>query len=327
MAVLPACLPFPAIDPVLLKIGPLSVHWYGLGYVIGIIFAWWYGKRLLARPGLWQNNTPPGKPDILDDFILWAALGIIIGGRLGEVLFYHPAEYFANPLSIFAVWRGGMAFHGGFIGTLIAMLLFAWKKSIPVWSLFDVVAAGVPLGLGLVRLCNFINDELWGRAAYGVPWAVCFPAAPADANGNLIPRHPSQLYEAGLEGILLFIVLAVLIFVFKALKKPGLIAGSFTLGYGLCRIIAEFFREPGISFKIGKFDMTMGMALSLPMIIAGLVIIFYALRRCRPDQDNKNDGNNAHTHAARPKRKAAAKPDRAARKIKTRRNRRAEPAL
>jgi len=285
MAALPACLSFPAIDPVLLTIGPLKVHWYGIGYVAGIIFAWWYGKSLLARPALWRHNTPPCPPDMLDDFILWAVLGVIIGGRLGEVLFYHPAQYLADPLSIFAVWRGDMAFHGGFIGTVAAMLLFAWKKSIPVWSLFDIVAAGVPVGIGLVRLCNFINDELWGRAAYGLPWAVCFPAGGVDADGNLIPRHPSQLYEAALEGVLLFVLLAILIFAFKALKKPGLVAGSFTLAYGLFRLIAEFFREPGLVFTIGNRAISMGMLLSLPMILAGLAIIIYALRNRSPDTD------------------------------------------
>jgi len=273
---MPACLPFPNIDPVLLSLGPLQLHWYGLGYIIGIVFAWWYGKRLLSRSGLWPHNQPPCPPAALDDFILWAALGVVIGGRLGEVIFYHPAEYFAHPLSIFAIWNGGMSFHGGFIGTLLAMILFARKRHIPVWSLFDTIAAGVPLGLGVVRVCNFINDELWGRAAYGVRWAVCFPRAPLDANGMMIPRHPSQLYEAGLEGILLLAALAALIFAFHALKKPGLVAGSFTFGYGICRIIAEFFREPGIVFPVGPLNLTMGMALSLPMIIGGLAIIIYA---------------------------------------------------
>lgn len=279
MSAAPACLPFPNIDPVLLALGPVKLHWYGLGYVAGIIFAWWYGKRLLSRPALWKNNTPPCAPDILDDFILWAALGVVIGGRLGEVLFYHPAEYLAAPWSIFAVWNGGMSFHGGFLGTVLAMLLFARKKSIPVWSLFDTIAAGVPVGLGLVRICNFINDELWGRAAAGVPWAVCFPNGGADAAGNLIPRHPSQLYEAALEGALLFAALALLIFAGKALKKPGLIAGCFALGYGLCRLFAEFYRAPELVFPIGGFELTMGMALSLPMILAGCLIILHALRQ------------------------------------------------
>jgi len=274
---MPACLPFPNIDPVIVSLGPLQLHWYGLGYVVGIVFAWWYGKSLLSRPQLWPHNRPPCKPDVLDDFIIWAAIGVVAGGRLGEVFFYHPEEYLSHPLSIFAVWNGGMSFHGGFIGTLLAMIGFGLKRHIPVWSLFDTIAAGVPLGLGVVRVCNFINDELWGRAAYGVPWAICFPRAPLAADGAMIPRHPSQLYEAALEGILLLIILAVLIFVFKALKRPGVIAGSFTMGYGLCRTIAEFFREPGIVFDFGPLHITMGMALSLPMIVAGAVIIIYAL--------------------------------------------------
>lgn len=292
---MPACLPFPNISPVLFSFGPIQLHWYGLGYVAGILFAWWYGKQLLARPALWRGSKPPCPPDALDDFVIWAALGVVIGGRLGEVLFYHPAEYFSRPWQIIAVWNGGMSFHGGFIGTLLAMILFTLKKHIPVWSFFDTIAAGVPLGLGAVRVCNFINDELWGRAAHNVPWAVCFPNGGTDAQGALIPRHPSQLYEAALEGILLLSLLAVLIFAFKALKKPGLIAGSFTLGYGLCRIIAEFFREPEISLPLGGFDLTMGMILSLPMLIGGALIIFYALR---------SSGKNSQASAAPKEREA-----------------------
>lgn len=274
-----SALAFPDIDPVIFAIGPVKLHWYGLGYVVGILFAWWYGKRLLNTPALWQGGIAPMKPEKLDDFVLWAAMGVVFGGRLGEVLFYRPAYYFAHPGEIIAVWDGGMSFHGGFIGTILAMTLFAVKNRIRIWSMFDTVAAGVPVGLGIVRICNFINCELWGRVT-DVPWAVRFPNGGFDAAGNLLARHPSQLYEAALEGALLFFILACLIFYRQALKKPGLVAGSFTLGYGLARFFVEFFREPSIAYIAGRW-LTMGMALSLPMMIAGGSIILYALRNSR----------------------------------------------
>ncbi len=259
-----AALPFPNIDPVLFSVGPLSVHWYGIGYVIGILFAWWYGKKLVNNARLWPNNNAPMDPLALDDFVLWAALGVVIGGRIGYVLFYNFSFYISNPLEIPAVWDGGMSFHGGILGTTVAMILFARKRGIPVWSMFDTIAAGVPIGLGVVRIANFINSELWGRVS-DVSWAVYFP------NGGPLPRHPSQLYEAALEGFVLFFVLALLIWKGNKLKAPGFIAGAFVAGYGLSRIMVEFFREPDaqLGYLVGGW-MTMGMVLSVPMVLLGV---------------------------------------------------------
>ena len=267
-----AALPFPNIDPVLFSVGPLSVHWYGIGYVIGILFAWWYGKKLVNNARLWPNNNAPMDPLALDDFVLWAALGVVIGGRLGYVLFYNFGFYISNPLEIPAVWDGGMSFHGGILGTTVAMILFARKRGIPVWSMFDTIAAGVPIGLGVVRIANFINSELWGRVS-DVSWAVYFP------NGGPLPRHPSQLYEAALEGFVLFFVLALLIWKGNKLKAPGFIAGAFVAGYGLSRILVEFFREPDaqLGYLVGGW-MTMGMVLSVPMVLLGAWAMWRANR-------------------------------------------------
>ncbi|MCD4514019.1 prolipoprotein diacylglyceryl transferase [Brucella pseudogrignonensis] len=267
-----SALAFPNIDPVIFSVGPLAVHWYGLGYVVGIMFAWWYGKKLLRNHRLWGNNQPPMQPEALDDFVIWAALGVVLGGRIGYVLFYNFSYYLSNPLAIPAVWDGGMSFHGGILGTTIAMIWFARSRGIKVWSMFDVIAAGVPVGLGVVRVANFINSELWGRVS-DVPWAFYFP------NGGPEPRHPSQLYEAFLEGFVLFFVLLLLVWVGKKLKAPGFIAGAFVLGYGLSRIIVEFFREPDaqLGYLFGGW-LTMGMILSLPMVIIGLWAMWRANR-------------------------------------------------
>jgi phosphatidylglycerol:prolipoprotein diacylglycerol transferase len=259
-----AALPFPGIDPVIVRIGPLAIHWYGVAYIVGILFGWWYAKRLVADPRLWGPAGPSMKPEDIDDFLVWAAIGIVVGGRVGYVLFYDFARYLANPLDIVAVWQGGMSFHGGFAGTTIAMILFARSRGIRVWSLFDVIAAGVPVGLGLVRCTNFINSELWGRPT-DVPWAVEFP------NGGPFLRHPSQLYEALLEGLVLFLVLRLATHVLLKLERPGFVAGLFVTGYGLSRIFAEYFREPDaqLGYLAGGW-LTMGMVLSLPMVLAGL---------------------------------------------------------
>lgn len=259
-----AALTFPNIDPVIFQVGPLAVRWYGLGYIVGILFAWWYGKRLVTNPRLWPNGQPPMKPEALDDFVLWAAIGIVAGGRIGYILFYDFARYIANPMDMLAVWEGGMSFHGGLIGVTLAMILFARKHGIHIWSMIDVIAAGVPVGLGLVRVANFINSELWGRVS-DVPWAFQFP------NGGPFPRHPSQLYEALLEGLVLFLVLRFLTHSRLKLMTPRFVAGAFVCGYGLSRIFVEFFREPDqqIGFLFGGW-LTMGMVLSLPMVLIGI---------------------------------------------------------
>ncbi|MEL7525174.1 MAG: prolipoprotein diacylglyceryl transferase, partial [Pseudomonadota bacterium] len=195
-------LPFPAIDPVIIEVGPFALRWYALAYIVGIILAWRYMRALVLNDRLWNGGKRPS-PVELDDFVLWGTLGIIIGGRLGYVLFYNPAYYLANPGEALAVWSGGMSFHGGFAGTVIAMILFAWRRGLPVWTLFDLAGCAAPIGLFFGRMANFINAELWGRPT-DVPWAMVFPGAGPE------PRHPSQLYEAALEGVLLFFVLRLL---------------------------------------------------------------------------------------------------------------------
>ncbi len=267
-----AALPFPDIDPVIVHLGPLAIHWYGVGYIVGILFAWWYAKRLVTNPRLWTGGIGPMKQEDLDDFIVWAAVGVVIGGRTGYVLFYDLPRYLANPLDIFAVWQGGMSFHGGLLGTILAMVLFARSRGIRPWSLIDVVAAGVPVGLGLVRLANFINSELWGRPG-DVPWAVVFP------NGGPFPRHPSQIYEALLEGLVLFLVLRFLTHSRLKLKTPRFVGGAFVTGYGLSRIFVEFFREPDaqLGYLFGGW-LTMGMVLSAPMVLFGI----WAMATARP---------------------------------------------
>jgi phosphatidylglycerol---prolipoprotein diacylglyceryl transferase len=271
-ALLLAALPFPNIDPVIVQIGPLAIHWYGVGYIVGILFGWWYAKRLVSNPLLWPEGGMRIKPEDIDDLLLWAALGIVLGGRLGYILFYDLERYLSNPLDIFAVWQGGMSFHGGLAGTTLAMILFAYSRGLSAWSLFDVVAAGTPVGLGVVRCANFINSELWGRVS-DVPWAVAFP------NGGPLPRHPSQLYEAALEGIVLFLVLRLLTHRLLKLKAPGFVSGAFMAGYGTVRIFVEFFREPDaqIGYLLGDW-LTMGMTLSLPMVMVGI----WAMASARP---------------------------------------------
>jgi phosphatidylglycerol:prolipoprotein diacylglycerol transferase len=263
-------LPFPAIDPVLISVGPFSIRWYALAYIGGIMFGWLYARALIKAETLW-GGKPPLTLEDFDDFILWVTLGIILGGRVGYVLFYNPGYYAAHPLEVFELWNGGMSFHGGFLGCVAAVVLFGWKRNIPILSVGDVTCAVAPIGLLFGRLANFINGELWGRPT-DVPWAMVFPHA-----GDL-PRHPSQIYEAALEGLLLFIVLFLLIRG-GALKRPGLILGSFALVYSLARSFSEFFREPDAQLGFLWGGATMGMLLSIPLALAGIILIAFALRR------------------------------------------------
>ncbi len=268
-------LPFPAIDPVLIHIGPLAIRWYALGYIVGIFFGWWYSKRLVANPRLWGPAGAPLRPVDIDDFVAWAAVGIVAGGRIGYILFYDLSHYLQSPLDIFQVWHGGMSFHGGFLGTILAMVLFARARKIPVWTMIDVIAPGVPVGIGLVRLANFINGELWGRPT-DVPWGMMFPGAP---DGGIIARHPSQLYEAGLEGLALFLLLRLLTHRYHRLTSPGFVSGAFAAGYGLFRTFSEFFREPDVQIGYLPGGLTEGMLLSIPMILAGVAVMIWAARR------------------------------------------------
>ncbi|HXX26346.1 MAG TPA: prolipoprotein diacylglyceryl transferase [Pseudolabrys sp.] len=267
----PLVIPYPDFDPILVQIGPFPIRWYALAYIGGILLGWVYARAIIKRPALWGGKAPMTVLDY-DDFILWATLGIILGGRLGQVLFYDYDFFFAHPLEIVMLWHGGMAFHGGFLGVVLAVLLFAWTRKIPILSLGDLTCAVVPIGLFLGRIANFINDELWGRPS-NVPWAMIFPRAP-----DPLPRHPSQLYEAGLEGLCLLVVLGIMVR-FGALRRRGLILGAFMVGYGIARNIAEIFREPDPQQEQLTHGLTMGMVLSWPMIAIGIGLILYALRR------------------------------------------------
>ncbi len=264
-------LPFPAIDPVLIEIGPLAIRWYALAYIVGIFFGWWYAKTLVRNRRLWGAGGAPMTTTDLDDFVIWAAFGIVLGGRLGYILFYDLAYYLQNPWDILALWSGGMSFHGGFLGTVIAMVLFARKRGIPVWSLIDVIAPSVTIGLFLGRAANFVNGELFGRVT-DVPWAFVFPA------GGDLPRHPSQLYEGLLEGLVLFLVLRLLTHTYRKLSSPGFVSGAFAVGYGLARTFSEFFREPDIQIGYFAGGLTMGMLLSIPMVIAGIILMIWSAR-------------------------------------------------
>lgn len=263
-------LPFPMIDPILLQIGPLAIRWYGLAYVTGILLGWWYARRLVSNNSIWGDKPAPfGKID-LDDFLVWAALGIVLGGRIGYILFYDFARYLDSPAEIFAVWRGGMSFHGGALGTLVAMILFSRSRGFSTLSLMDVIATVSTFGLFFGRIANFINAELWGRVT-DVSWGVVFP------NGGELPRHPSQIYEAMLEGLVLFLLLRIMIFAGDKLAKPGFIAGAWIFLYGVSRIIVEFFRQPDahIGYLAGGW-LTMGMVLSVPMLMVGIFVMIRA---------------------------------------------------
>jgi phosphatidylglycerol:prolipoprotein diacylglycerol transferase len=261
-------IPFPEIDPVALRLGPIAVKWYGLAYMAGLLLGWLYVKHLLRQARLWPNDKAPFTPDRADDLLLFMTVGVLVGGRLGNVLFYEPAYYFNNPLEIPAVWKGGMAFHGGLIGSIIAIVLFARRVGADAWSVLDVCAAATPIGLFFGRLANFINAELWGRPS-SMPWAMVFPEA------GPMPRHPSQLYEAALEGLVLFALLWWLAQTRLALRRPGVVAGTFLAGYAVARSVCELFREP--DFLLGL--LSAGILYSLPMLAVGIWMIWWSGRR------------------------------------------------
>ena len=263
-------LDFPAFDPVIVSIGPFAIRWYALAYIFGILLGWLYARAIIRNETFWGGKPPLTIADF-DDFIVWVTLGIILGGRIGYVLFYNPSYFFAHPAEILQLWNGGMSFHGGFAGCVLAVVLFAWRRKISILSLGDITCAVGPIGLCLGRLANFINGELWGRPT-DVPWAMVFP------NGGPLPRHPSQLYEAALEGLVLLIVLALAIRA-GALKRPGLIIGIFAVGYAVARSFCEMFREPDAQLGFLFGGLTMGMLLSVPLLLAGIGFVVYARKR------------------------------------------------
>lgn len=280
MLVLPL-LPYPAINPVLINIGPLAVRWYALAYIVGILAGWVYARSIIRTERFWGGPAPLTVVDF-DDFIIWITLGIILGGRTGYVLFYNLPLFLSHPVQIVELWHGGMSFHGGVLGCIVAIVGFALRRRIPMLSLGDVTTAVAPIGLFLGRIANFINGELWGRPS-NVPWAMIFPT------GGPIPRHPSQLYEAALEGVVLFVLLNVLVRQ-GALKRPGLVTAMFAIGYGLARITCEFFREPDPQLGFLWGGLTMGMLLCIPLILAGLAILTFALTH-EPHTPHKPEAN------------------------------------
>jgi phosphatidylglycerol:prolipoprotein diacylglycerol transferase len=272
-------IPFPNIDPVALQIGPVAIKWYGLAYLAGLLLGWLYIRRLLSEAYLWADNKPPFRQAQVDDLLLYITAGVVLGGRLGFVIFYEPSYYLANPQDIIAVWKGGMAFHGALVGCIIAIWAFAWRNGVSPWSTGDLVTAAVPIGLFFGRVANFINGELFGRPT-SLPWGMVFPeAALHHPDVEPTPRHPSQLYEAALEGLLLFLVLRLLTHYFDALKRPGVVSGVFLVGYALARSTSELFREPHFAHAFNVGPLTAGIVYSIPMLLLGLFVVYLARTR------------------------------------------------
>lgn len=294
-----AMIQFPDLSPEIFSITigsfEFALRWYALAYIVGILIAWRLAVTALRQPALWPASQPPMRPQQVEDLLTWIIIGVILGGRLGFVLFYQPGYYLSNPAAILRIWEGGMAFHGGLIGVVLAAWIFALRHGVPRLQMADLVAVSVPPGLMLGRLANFINAELWGRPT-DLPWGVAFPGQAAQdcgqALGEICARHPSQLYEALLEGALLATLLLWLAWRRRAFHRPGLVLGLFLAGYGMARFLVEFARQPdaqfvtpgnplGLAWHVGGYGLTMGQLLSLPMIALGLVFAIAALRRQR----------------------------------------------
>jgi phosphatidylglycerol---prolipoprotein diacylglyceryl transferase len=294
MPLLPFQLPFPDIDPVLVSFrvfgAEIALRWYALAYIAGLVIGWRYVAALCRRPALW-GGSPPMPAAKADDLLTWMVVAVILGGRIGYALFYQPAHYLANPLEVLAIWRGGMSFHGGFVGVVLVTILFARRNGVPVVRLGDAVAVVAPVGLFFGRIANFINAELWGRPT-AAPWGVVFPTWDAQTCPEgwigVCARHPSQLYQAGLEGLALFLVLAWVVFRLGWLRHPGRATGVFLAGYASARIFVEFFRQGdpqfvspanpwGLIIRFGSgiesWGLTMGQLLSIPMLLLGVWLI------------------------------------------------------
>jgi phosphatidylglycerol:prolipoprotein diacylglycerol transferase len=258
-------IPFPAIDPVAVAIGPFVVRWYALAYIVGLLLGWRYCLVLADRPPRLVERRD------IDDFLVWATLGVVLGGRIGYVLFYQPGYYLQHPIEALYLWHGGMSFHGGALGVTLAILLFTRARRLAVLAFSDIIAEAIPIGLFFGRIANFINGELFGRET-DVPWAMAFP------NGGPVPRHPSQLYEAVCEGLLLFLLLLVAEHR-GARRRPGIVTGLFLIGYAVARMSGELFRQPDAQLGFLVFGTTMGQLLSIPVLIAGLILIWWAWRQ------------------------------------------------
>ncbi len=288
-------IPFPNISPEIfsIQIGTFqfALRWYAMSYIVGILIAWWIGARMIRRPDLWPSNRPPMTREQIESLVTWMILGIVLGGRIGYVLFYQPGHYLRNPQEALMVWQGGMSFHGGLMGVVAGVVLFSRRHGVPLGSLADMLAITAAPGLFLGRVANFINAELWGRPT-DAPWGVIFPGEAAqDCPGVQGPcaRHPSQLYEAALEGLLLFAV--VIILAHRGwLKRPFLLAGVFWIGYGAARMFVEMFRQAdsqyitpdnpwGHVIRLGEAGLTMGQVLSLPVVAVGIVFVLLSRRR------------------------------------------------
>ncbi len=284
-------MPFPDIDPVLIQLGPFAIRWYALAYVAGIVLGWIYAARILKSDRVWAPGKPPLAGPQLDDLILWITLGIILGGRFGYALFYKPVMFLqlftgsslGERLELLQLWTGGMSFHGGMLGCTLAVLIYAWRTKANALSIGDMALAAAPIGLLFGRMANFVNGELWGRTT-DVPWAIRFCNARIEQMYGFCPagnepRHPSQLYEAGLEGVLLFIVLGLAVWKWKLLAKPGYVTGLFLVGYGASRALLETVRQPDAGMENFPLGLTMGMMLSIPMILVGAWLIHRAWKR------------------------------------------------
>lgn len=299
-----AAIPFPDIGPDLfsIEIGSftLALRWYALAYIVGILIGWRMILAAVDRPSIWPPSGPPLDRQQIENLLTWIIVGVIVGGRLGFVLFYQPEHYLANPVDILKIWQGGMSFHGGFAGVAVAVLVFCLRQNASLLSTTDSLALATPPGLLLGRLANFTNNELWGRPT-GVPWAVIFPGEAAQVCpgiSDLCGRHPSQLYEALLEGILLGTILLYLAWRRGWLKTPGALTGAFLIGYGLARSFVELFRQPDMQFvaagnpighaiHFNDWGLTMGQMLSAPMNLAGLALFYYSLKRSRSTADQR----------------------------------------
>jgi phosphatidylglycerol:prolipoprotein diacylglycerol transferase len=289
-------IPFPDIAPEVFSVTlfgtTLSLRWYALAYIVGIVLGWRLAVAALRRPGLWAGGQPAMTPAELEALLTWIILGIIAGGRLGYVVFYQPGHFLQNPWEIPALWQGGMSFHGGLIGVMLAVLVFARTQWLPLGGVADTIALASPPAILLGRIANFVNAELWGRPT-ALPWGVIFPGEAAQTCPSIVgpcARHPSQLYEAGLEGLLLGLLLILLAFRWGALRRPWLLTGVFMLGYGLARVLVELVRQPdaqfvsegnplGLALHWGGWGLTMGQVLTLPVLLAGLVLVLWARRR------------------------------------------------